>query len=280
MVAGDTPAAQTCDNTWVRTAAVPPPATDDKPFLYLRYSSVPQLYRAALALIMLGSLLAVLLLLYANSRAAGGGRRRYVAQLAGMWSYRDLFLLGAAFLLMETRSVTSFALLFGTTWLVNALVFGGVLVAVLAAVEVTRRIATPRLPVMYGVLLAGLALNWLVPTSWLLGLDFFVRLVVASVIAFVPIFAANIIFSKRFSATGDGALAFGTNLLGAMLGGCLEYLSLVYGYHALLLIAGVLYIAAYLAMPRAAKGGAAAEEAEPEVPKVDRPAQTNVALQP
>ncbi|MDQ1724831.1 MAG: hypothetical protein QOG52_1859, partial [Frankiaceae bacterium] len=190
MVAGDTPAAQTCDNTWVRTAAVPRPATDDKPFLYLRYSSVPQLYRAALALIMLGSLLAVLLLLYANSRAAGGGRRRYVAQLAGMWSYRDLFLLGAAFLLMETRSVTSFALLFGTTWLVNALVFGGVLVAVLAAVEVTRRIATPRLPVMYGVLLAGLALNWLVPTSWLLGLDFFVRLVVASVIAFVPIFAA------------------------------------------------------------------------------------------
>ena len=37
-----------------------------------------------------------------------------------MWSYRDLFLLGAAFLLLETRSVTGFALLFGTTWVVNS----------------------------------------------------------------------------------------------------------------------------------------------------------------
>jgi spermidine synthase len=280
MVAGLTPADQVCDKTWVRTAAVPAPATDDKPFLYLKDSSIPSLYRTALLLIMLGSILGVLAVLAINSLSAGGGTRRYVQQLRGVWSYRDLFLLGAAFLLMETRSVTSFALLFGTTWFVNALVFGGVLVAVLAAVEVTRRITTPRLPVMYAVLLGGLLLNWVVPTSWLLGLGFLVRLVVAAAIAFVPIFAANVIFSKRFSATGDGALAFGTNLLGAMLGGCLEYLSLVFGYHALLLIAGALYIAAYLAMPRAAKGGAAAEEAEPEVPKVDRPAQTNVALQP
>jgi hypothetical protein len=35
-----------------------------------------------------------------------------------------------------------------------------------------------------------------------------------------------------------------------MLGGALEYLSLVYGYHALLVIAAALYIAAYLVMPR------------------------------
>ncbi|MDQ1679798.1 MAG: hypothetical protein QOI42_657 [Frankiaceae bacterium] len=261
MVAGLTPADQVCDKTWVRTAAVPAPATDDKPFLYLKDSSIPSLYRTALLLIMLGSILGVLAVLAINSLSAGGGTRRYVQQLRGVWSYRDLFLLGAAFLLMETRSVTSFALLFGTTWFVNALVFGGVLVAVLAAVEVTRRITTPRLPVMYAVLLGGLLLNWVVPTSWLLGLGFLVRLVVAAAIAFVPIFAANVIFSKRFSATGDGALAFGTNLLGAMLGGCLEYLSLVFGYHALLLLAGALYVGAYLVMPRSARrpeGGDAA----------------------
>jgi hypothetical protein len=35
-----------------------------------------------------------------------------------------------------------------------------------------------------------------------------------------------------------------------MLGGALEYLSLVYGYHALLVVAAALYIAAYLVMPR------------------------------
>jgi hypothetical protein len=47
--------------------------------------------------------------------------------------YADPALLGAAFLLLETRGVTRFALLFGTTWLVNALVFAGVLVGVLVA---------------------------------------------------------------------------------------------------------------------------------------------------
>jgi len=135
---------------------------------------------------------------------------------------------------------------------VNALVFGGVLVAVLAAVELTRRVRTPPLPVLYGLLLGGLALNWLVPSSWLLSLDLPVRAAAAVLIAFLPIFAANVVFAKRFSDTADAALAFGTNLLGAMVGGCLEYLSLVAGYHALLLLAAGLYAGAYLLMPPAA----------------------------
>ena len=169
-----------------------------------------------------------------------------------MWRYRDLFLLGAAFLLLETKSVTGFALLFGTTWVVNALVFVGVLLAVLAAVEVTRRWPTPPLPVMYGVLLGGLALAWLVPSSWLLSLPIGPRALVAITIAFLPIFAANVIFAKRFADTADPTLAFGTNLLGAMVGGCLEYLASLFGYDALLILAAVLYLGAYLIRPREA----------------------------
>ena len=41
--------------------------------------------------------------------------------------YLDLFFMGAAFLLLETKSIVQFALLFGTTWLVNSLVFAGIL---------------------------------------------------------------------------------------------------------------------------------------------------------
>ena len=48
-----------------------------------------------------------------------------------MIRYTDLFCMGAAFLLLETKSVVQFALLFGTTWFVNALVFLGVLLSVL-----------------------------------------------------------------------------------------------------------------------------------------------------
>ena len=70
--------------------------------------------------------------------------------------------MGAAFLLLETKNIATFALLFGTTWVVNALVFAGVLVIVLAAVETTRRFRTPPLPVVFAGIAASLAVCYLV----------------------------------------------------------------------------------------------------------------------
>ncbi|WP_449062733.1 spermidine synthase [Planomonospora algeriensis] len=239
ITAGVTARAQSCGAEWAgATAATPPPSGDDRPFLYLKDRTIPQIYVVTLLLILIVSLLAV--------RVVAGPYRR-------MRPYADLFLLGVAFLLLETKSVTGFALLFGTTWVVNAIVFAGVLVAVLAAVEVTRRLRTPSLSVMYGVLLAGLALAWLVPDSWLLGLPVPVRAVVAVLVAFLPIFAANVVFAKRFADSADGTTAFGANLLGAMVGGCLEYLALVIGYQALLIVAGLLYLGAFALLPRTAR---------------------------
>ncbi|GAA3155283.1 hypothetical protein GCM10010466_52790 [Planomonospora alba] len=239
ITAGLTAADQSCGGRWAGAAAgTPPPPEDDLPFLYLKERTVPQIYLVTLALILAVSLLAV--------RALAGPYGR-------MRPYADLFLLGVAFLLLETKSVTGFALLFGTTWVVNAIVFAGVLVAVLAAVEVTRRLRTPSLPVMYGVLLAGLALAWLVPNSWLLGLPVPLRAVAAVVVAFLPIFAANVVFAKRFADSADATTAFGANLLGAMAGGCLEYLALVVGYRGLLVVAALLYLGAFALLPRGAR---------------------------
>ncbi|MEU9836525.1 spermidine synthase [Streptosporangium sp. NPDC048047] len=238
ITAGLTAADQSCGARWAGAAAgTPPPSDDDRPFLYLKDRTIPQIYVVTLLLILLVSLLAV--------RAVAGPYRR-------MRPYADLFLLGVAFMLLETKSVTGFALLFGTTWVVNAVVFAGVLVAVLAAVEVTRRFRVPPLPVMYGVLLAGLVLAWLVPDSWLLGLPLPLRAVTAVVVAFLPIFAANVVFAKRFAGSHDGTTAFGANLLGAMAGGCLEYLALVVGYRGLLIVAGLLYLGAFALLPRRA----------------------------
>lgn len=234
MTVGLTSADQSCGETWTPRYAVAP-STDDRPFVYLRTASIPNIHLVALGLILLTSLIVV--------RAAGGSLRR-------MRNYADLFLLGAAFMLLETKNVTGFALLFGTTWMVNAIVFAGVLLAVLAAVEVTRRFRTPPLPVMFGVLFAGLAVGWLVPAEWLLGLSVPIRLAAAVTMAFLPIFAANVIFAKRFAATEDATTSFGANLLGAMLGACLEYAGLVVGYRALLLIAAALYAGALILMRR------------------------------
>ena len=237
FVIGDTPAAQRCVTTWAPTVTPPTPSTDDQPFLYVRdnagFFGIPTTYLVAIGLILAVSLLAV--------TVAGG-----VRQTRRMWQYRDLFLLGVAFLLLETKNVTGFALYFGTTWLVNALVFGGVLVAVLVAVEITRRFRTPPPRLMYLLLFGGLALAWLTPAAWVLSLPLPLRLMVAVVLAFLPIMAANIIFAQRFRSSAHPMTAFGTNLLGAMVGGCLEYAALAVGYRWLLVVCACLYLAAYL----------------------------------
>jgi len=212
------------------------PARDDRPFLYYRGGMIPMLYVWALGGILLVSLIAV--------RALGGPFR-------SMRPYADLFFMGAAFLLLETKNIATFALLFGTTWLVNALVFAGVLVTVLAAVETTRRLRTPRLPVVFGLIAAALAVAYVVKPEWLLGFGFWPRLVLATVLAFLPIFLANIAFAKRFADSDDSRSAFGVNLVGAIVGGCLEYAALLTGYRNLLIVVAALYLAAFLLKPRA-----------------------------
>ncbi|CAB4846674.1 unannotated protein [freshwater metagenome] len=185
-------------------------------------------------------------------RVVGGPLRR-------MAPYTDLACLGAAFLLLETRAVTWSALLFGTTWVVNAIVFAGILVVVLLAVEVTRRLPKrPSRPLAFGLLGVTLVIAWLVPTSWLLGLPIWLRALAAIAIAFGPVFASNIVFATRFADTEDPTGAFAANLLGAMVGGCLEYVALITGYPILLLIAGVLYAGAFILGPRVGNARAGA----------------------
>ena len=238
VTVGLTDADQTCKSEWAGpTAITPPPATDNRPFLYLFTDRIPSLYLVTLGLILVAGLIGV--------GIAGGG-----SSYRRMKPYADLFLLGAGFMLLETKSITGFALLFGTTWVVNAIVFAGVLVAVLAAVEVTRRFKTPPVKIMYALLFGGLALAWVFPDEWLLGMPVGLRAVVAVLIAFLPIFAANVIFAKRFTDTADGTASFGANLLGAMLGGCLEYAALVIGFDGLLIIAALLYAGAFLLTPK------------------------------
>ena len=234
---GMTEADQSCANTWepVSEPSLMASASDDAPFLYFRGDTFPPLYIATLACILFASLVAV--------RVLGG-------PLGNMRPYADLFFMGAAFLLLETKNIATFALLFGTTWFVNALVFGGVLVIVLAAVETTRRVRTPPLKVVYTAIAASLALAWVVPEQWLLGLPFVPRLIVATLIAFVPIFLANIAFAKRFHESGDSRSAFAVNLLGTIVGGCLEYAALFTGYNNLLIVVGLLYLVAFMLVPK------------------------------
>lgn len=214
-------------------APTPKPATDDWPFLYLRTPDIATYYLAALGFVLLIALLGV------------GG-----AALLGGTSIRrfspHFFALGAAFLLLETRSLVSFSLLFGSTWLVNALAFFAILASVLLAILVNARLHLQRPGFLYGLLFAALALAFLIPPESLLIDPPWLRYLLAAVLAFTPVFAANLIFTYSFRDTRTADMAFASNLLGAMVGGALEYLALLTGYRALLIVVALLYAIAWL----------------------------------
>jgi hypothetical protein len=207
------------------------PATDDHPFPYLLNNTIPSTYVWMLIAILVASVLFI--------RIAGGSLRR-------MTGYIDLAFMGAAFLLLETKNIVQFALLFGSTWLVNALVTAAILVAVYLAVETARHVKLPPPVVLYAALIGSLVLTWLIPQADLVSLPIVGRFLAGGALAFAPVYIANLIFAQRFSDVETTTTAFAANLLGAMVGGALEYLALITGYRFLLILVGVLYALAFL----------------------------------
>jgi len=217
--------------------AAPKPATDDWPFLYLRTPQIAPYYLAALAFLLGLAVIAV----GGAVRLSGAGRQRLSPHF---------FVLGIAFLLLETRSLVSFSLLFGTTWLVNAMAIFAILASVLLAILVNQRFRPRRPGILYAALFVTIAIAWLVPADSLLIDPPQLRYVLAAAIAFAPVFVANLVFAYSFRDTAAADMAFASNLVGAMVGGALEYVALLAGFQVLLVIVAVLYATAWLLSSR------------------------------
>ncbi len=214
-----------CDVKWqgMQAANV---TSDNYPFLYLKKHKIAGTYLLGLALIFLLSFYAI--------KLAGSSYK-------AIFNHIDLFFMGAAFLLLETKCISNFALLFGTTWLVNAMVFFGVLLTVYIAIEFTERIKFNITWCMLA-LFASLFIAWLTPISYLLPLPSLMRFIIGILLAFSPLFFANIIFTSRFKCTANSLHAFAANQFGAVVGGLLEYASLIIGLRDLLIIIAALYL--------------------------------------
>jgi len=208
---------------------------DDWPFVYMPQRSIPKIFLLALGMI---AVVAVTMVSLAQPKT---DRKLF------NWHF---FFLGVAFMVLETRSLVTFSLLFGTTWIVNSLVFFAILSSVLLAILINVKIRIKRVNWLYGFLIVSLMINFILPSNALLGIQqSILRYLIASMIAFLPIFFANLIFSRSFkdtNANNPADSAFGSNLLGAMAGGALEYSALVFGYQALLLFAAGAYILAFI----------------------------------
>ena len=208
---------------------MPPPARDDWPFLYLLKPSLPSIYIRFILFVVATSLTAIWLVAPKGTLQAFDPR---------------LFFMGSAFMLLEASAVVRLSLLFGGTWRVNAAVFTGVLLMVLAAIAVRRRSGPLRLTWWIPALAVSLAMIGYFPLQsfgsiplggWL-----------AAILIMVPIFLANVIFTNRFAHSTAPHVSLASNVLGAIAGGLLEYISMLVGYQALLIPVALLYAAAFL----------------------------------
>ena len=207
------------------------PATDDWPFLYLHTRHVPSHYLAALALVLVVSVVVVMFVL----RGQGG-----------TWSWQ-FFLLGAGFMLLETKSIIQFALLWGSTWVVASLAIASVLSMALVANYVVTKVEVRR-PWFVGLALVGLlVLNYLIPVGAIGFESRAVESIFYAVLMFSPILCAGLLFGSAIKRSTSVSRDYGTNLLGAMVGGVGEYLSLVTGFRTLLLLIALCYVGAVAA---------------------------------
>lgn len=160
------------------------------------------------------------------------------------------FFLGAGFLLLEAQIISKMALLFGTTWLVNSIVIAGLLILILLANTLVG--FKPLFPtrMAYVGLFITLAINYLVPVRSIFFISLLGRALAASAVLCLPVLFAGIIFMRSFAEYGFLPAALGSNLLGAMIGGMLESVSLWTGIRSLALLAAILYVASWMSLHR------------------------------
>jgi hypothetical protein len=206
--------------------------SDDWPFLYIRPGVFPWGYAT-----MLGFILTLAAVVVRPVFGIGKGGTVFD------W---PIFLMGAAFMLIEARGITSMSLLFGSTWIVNAAIFSGILLMVLLANALVMRTGWANPFPWFVALFLAVALLSFFPVGWLQTLPLLAKGILAGLITGLPVGLAGIIVPMLLSRAANSAASLGANLLGAVLGGCLEYYSMLGGLRSTALMALVLYLLAFM----------------------------------
>jgi hypothetical protein len=216
--------------------------TDDWPYLYLDRRGIPAFYWM-LAAIVLVTALAFLGALNARTRLA-------IRTGAVDW---EMLGFGLAFLLVETALVTELNLLFGAVWRTSGIVFASILLALFASTVIsTWRRPNPRWSLLGAivtlVVIGLLPLRGIAPTGEV------ARVLFAIAVCGLPVFCAGFAFSDRFASRCDAETAFGWNIVGAVIGGILEFSTMLFGLRAIFVLAAAVYLALFLHLGRKRPG--------------------------
>ncbi len=211
-------------------------ARDDWPFVYLERPALAPVYVQILSVVLLLVCVAFVLL-------------RRLHPVKGL--HAEFLLLGLGFSLMEAAAVVRLALLFGSTWTVNAAVFASVLLTIFVANLLVQWRRAPPLGLSFALLFASVLANWAFPLGVLFAVPLSARAVGTALLVGAPVFFAAVCFSRLFAGQPVTGYPLGVNLVGAMAGGVLEYVSMLTGMRAVWLLVLVIYMLAWLAARRA-----------------------------
>jgi spermidine synthase len=221
------------------------PATDNWPFLYMRAPELPRHYLAALAVVLAISTIALFsVVAFAGSGVSGPS--------ASLRATAHFFFLGAGFMLLETKSIVQFALLWGSTWSSASLAIVSVLVMALVSAFVASRVDIRRRWPIVATLVALLALNYVLPIGRVAFGSRAAESLFYGALVFSPVLCAGLLFSTSYKQSSSTAWDFGANLFGAMVGGVCEYFSLLTGYQFLLVLVAACYLFAVVSTVRGA----------------------------
>ncbi len=207
--------------------------TDDWPFLYVRGRGIGSDYLLALGAMTVISVVFIKAFIW-----AGMGPAKETS-----WASWCFFLQGAGFMLLETNTIVRMALILGSTWIVTSVAVILVLLAALVSNVIVRRFASPSVNGIMVLLTLSILLNYIVDIHFYLALPGAARTILAAFQVYCPMLASSLLFGRLFQRSGQSGYDFGTNILGAMLGGMLEYGSLIVGVRAVYLLALVLFLA-------------------------------------
>lgn len=206
---------------------------DDWPYLYLKTRGLPTHYRSIAVFVFFCALATVL--------ALGRTPGRSVFPRS---SDAVMFLFGVGFLLLETRAVTALNLLWGATWITSTVVFASILAMSLASTALGRRWSLRWTGGAVGLLVV-LAVAYLFPPTTFAAEGPGGRLLASLLLAGLPVFFAGWVFADFFRHHPSSPRGFAWNMLGAVAGGLLESLSMTWGFRNLILLAVVIYLAAF-----------------------------------
>lgn len=216
---------------------------DNWPFLYLHDRSIPALNVRGMFVM---GLISLIFLLWLSREGKTQERSQRLDWRNFPWR---MFLMGAGFMLLETKSVVHMALLFGSTWIVNSFVFASILLMILGANVYVITVKPKNLLWYYVLTIASLVLSALIPMETFLSLPGVGKILGSCFITFLPIFFSGIIFAICFRQSAMPHRDFGANVGGVILGGLCENFSLAFGFNGLLLIASAFYALSYVLKP-------------------------------